>query len=184
MRGRLDEALDAVDEGVVVAERASLRRHALTRLHATEARVRLASGALHAAEDAVREASEAAARHGDCTACDAAFRPEAVRVLLARGRLDEAAAEAAQLEEIAGQRGGAVLGAIAATSRARVLAAQSRRDDALPLLARARAAFAAAGHRYEAARCARIEIRLRGAGAPMAEDVRLLDPLVVVDADA
>ena len=194
MRGRLDEALDAVDEGVVVAERASLRRHALTRLHATEARIRLAGGALRAADDAVREASEAAARHGECTACDAAFRPETVRVLLARGHVDEASVEAAQLEEIARQRGGVpvpggggrvgVLEAIAATSRARVLAAQGRRDEALALLARARAAFSAAGHRYEAARCARLDVRLRGADAPLADDVRLLDPLVVLDADA
>jgi DNA-binding SARP family transcriptional activator len=184
MRGRLDDALDAVDEGVVVAERASLRRHALTRLHATEARIRLAAGALRAAEDAVREASETAARHGECVACDAAFRPEAVRVLLARGRVDEAHVEATQLEEIARARGGALLDALALASRARVLAAQGRRDDALALLARARAALADAGHRYEAARCARLEVRLRGAAASLPDDVRLLDPVVLLDADA
>ncbi|HET8541775.1 MAG TPA: BTAD domain-containing putative transcriptional regulator [Anaeromyxobacter sp.] len=184
MRGRLDEALDTVDEGIVIAERASLRRHALTRLHATEARVRLASGALHAAEDAIGEVSETAARHGECTACDAAFRPEAVRVLLARRRVDEARLEAAQLEEIARQRGGATLRALAAATRARVLAADGQRDEALTLLGAARAALAAAGHRYEAARCARLEIRLRGPAAPLPDDVRLLDPLVVVDADA
>jgi DNA-binding SARP family transcriptional activator len=184
VRGRLDEGLAAVDEGIVVAERSSLRRHALTRLHATEARNRLAAGALHPAEEAVREASETAARHGECVSCDAYFRPEAVRVLLARGRLDEAHQEVVLLEEVARERGGTVLRAIARASRARVLAARGSRDEALDLLALARGALAAAGHRYEAARCARLELRLLGAGAPVPDDLRALDPLVAVDADA
>jgi DNA-binding SARP family transcriptional activator len=181
--GRLDEARDAVDEGVVVAERGVLRQHALTRLHAVEARNRLAAGALYQAEDAVREASESAARHGECVACDAAFRPEAVRVLLGRGKLAEADAEAEQLEGIARRRGGRVLQAVARLSRARVLQAQGLGPVALAALAEARAAFVAAGHRYEAARCARLEVRIRG-GAAVPEDVRALDALVRVDADA
>jgi hypothetical protein len=185
LRGRLDEALAAVDEGIVAAERATLRRHALTRLHATEARNRLAAGALQAAEVAVREASEAAARHGDCVVCDAAFRPEAVRVLLARGRLAEAAAEAAQLEEIARQRGGRGLYAVARATRARVLAAEGRTGEALSALASARAAFLAAGQRTEAARCVRLEARLSGGpGAPLPDEVRALELLVAADADA
>jgi DNA-binding SARP family transcriptional activator len=183
MRGRLDEALAAIDEGIVVAERAALRRHALTRLHATEARNRLAAGALYAAEEAVREASEAAARHGECVACDAAFRPEAIRVLLARGRVSEAHHEALQLEEIARQRGGRVLDAIAGAARGRVHAARGEAEQALAALAAARAAFLAAGHRYEAARCARLELRLRG-GGPLPDEVRELDGLVAGDADA
>ncbi len=183
-QGRLAEGLDAVDEGIVAAERGVLRRHALVRLHATEARNRLAAGALYAAEDAVREASETAARHGDCVACDAAFRPEAIRVLLLRGRVGDADLEAAQLEEIARGRGGAVLGAVARLARARVLVAQGRPADALADLVGARAAFLAAGHRYEAARCARLEVRLRGPDAVIPDEVRTLDALVTVDADA
>jgi DNA-binding SARP family transcriptional activator/tetratricopeptide (TPR) repeat protein len=183
-RGRLGEGLDAVDEGIVAAERGVLRRHALVRLHATEARNRLAAGALHAAEDAIREASETAARHGDCVACDASFRPEAVRVLLLRGRVAEAAAEAAQLEEIARTRGGAALAGVARLARARVLAAEGQPARALLALGEARAALLAAGHRLEAARCARLEVRLRGPGAALPEEVRALDALVVVDADA
>jgi DNA-binding SARP family transcriptional activator len=182
--GRLEEARDAVDEAVVVAERGLLRHHALTRLHAVEARNRLAAGAIHAADDAVREASESAARHGDCVACDAAFRPETVRVLLARGRVAEADAEAAQLEDLARLRGGRALGAVARLARARVLAAQRRTQDALAALHEAREAFLAAGQRYEAARCARLEVRLRGAGSAVPDEVRALDARVVVDADA
>jgi tetratricopeptide (TPR) repeat protein len=187
MRGRVNEGAELVEEGVVVAERAGLRRHALTRLHATEARNRLAAGALYAAEDAVREASETAARHGDCAACDAAFRPEAVRVAVARGRLADAEAEVVQLEELAHHRGGRVLVAQARLARARVLAAQGRSEDALSALAAARDAFVAAGHRYDAARCVRLELRLRGAGADVPvvpDELRALDALVVVDADA
>jgi hypothetical protein len=183
-RGLLAEGLDAIDEGIVAAERGVLRRHALVRLHATEARNRLAAGALYAAEDAVREASETAARHGDCVACDAAFRPEAVRVLLLRGRIAEAEQEAAQLEEIARACGGAALAAVARLARARVVAARGLPAEALADLTGARAAFLSAGHRSEAARCARLEVRLRGAGAPVPEEVQGLAALVTVDADA
>jgi len=184
VRGRIDEALALVDLGIVVAERAGLRRHALTRLHAIQARNRLAAGALYAAEDAIREASETAARHGECAACDAAFRPEAVRVALARGRIGVADAEATQLEEIARQRGGRVLVATARLARARVLAAHGRTDDALAALAHARAGFLGAGHRLDAGRTVRLEARLRGAAWTLPGELRALDALVLVDADA
>jgi DNA-binding SARP family transcriptional activator/tetratricopeptide (TPR) repeat protein len=185
LRGWTDEAVELIDEGIVVAERAMLRQHALTRLHATEARNRLAAGAPYAAEDALREASETAARHGECVSCDAVFRPEAVRVLLARGRLLDADREAAQLEDIAVRRGGRVLGALAAVARARVLGAQGDRAAALAALAGARVAFADAGHKVEAARCARLERRLQGAAAG-GEGTDLLDALegfVLAEAD-
>ncbi|BDG04980.1 ATP-binding protein [Anaeromyxobacter oryzae] len=183
MRGRLDEARELLGDGIVVAERAALRRHVLLRLHAAEARNRLAAGFAGAAEDAVKEASETAARHGECASCDAALRPEAIRVALARGRISDADAEATQLEELAQARGGRVLLAIARLARARVLAAQRRSDDALVALAQARAGFVAAGHRAEAARCVRLEKGLRGtAGLPAA--LLELDALVVVDRDA
>lgn len=181
LSGRLDAAEELLGEGVVVAERASLRRHALVRLHAAETRRRLAAGLVTAALDAVHEASETAARHGECHACDAAFRPELVRVELARGRIDEAEAEARALDELARTRGGRGLGALAAVATARVLGARGRTEDALAALAAARTAFLAAGQRYEAARTARLERRLRGvlpdAHAP-------LDALVMLDADA
>jgi hypothetical protein len=183
-RGQLAEARDAIDEGIVAAERGPLRRHALVRLHAAAARSRLAAGALYAAEDAVRVASETASRHGECIPCDAALRPEAVRVLLLRGRIAAADEEASQLQAIARARGGAALAALAEVARARVLAAQGRPAEAAQLLARARAGFLEVGHRYEAARCARLELRLRGPDGPLPDEVRALDALVTVDADA
>jgi len=179
--GRLEEARELLGEGVVLAERGLLRRHVLTRLHVAEVRNRLAAGLEGQADAAFREASESAARHGECLACDAAFRPEAVRVALASGRADEAEAEARGLEEVARRRGGRTLQAVARLARARLLAAGGRTEDALVSLAQARAGFIACGHRYEAARTVRLEARLRGS---LPEAWRSLDALLRVDADA
>lgn len=179
--GRFDEGARLLAEAEVLAERGLLRRHVLTRIHAAEVRNRLAAGMAGQAEIAAREASDSAARHGECVACDAAFRPEVVRVALAFGRVEEADAEARALEEIARQRGGRGLQAVARLARARVLAARGRQDDALVSLAQARAGFLAAGFRYEAARAVRLEARLRGR---LPEAWRSLDALVRVDGDA
>lgn len=184
LRGREEEALALLAEGVVVAERASLRRHALVKLHATEARNRLAAGAVYAAEDALRTASETAARHGECAVCDATFRPEAVRVAIARGRLEEAEAEAAALDAIARGRGGRGLFATARLAHARVLAARRLNGVAAIAFAEARADFTSAGLLADAARCLRNEVRLRGPGLLEDPGLRALDALVMVDADA
>jgi DNA-binding SARP family transcriptional activator len=179
--GRFEEAGQLLAEGVVLAERGMLRRHVLTRIHAAEIRSRLAAGQTGQAESAAREASGCAARHGECVACDAAFRPESVRVALAFGRIEDADAEAHALEEIARQRGGRGVQAVARLARARVLAARERTDDALVMLAQARAGFLAGGFRYDAARTVRLESRLRGS---LPEAWRSLDALLKVDADA
>ncbi len=184
VRGAHEEALALVDEGVLAAERGAIRRHALTRLYTTLARSRLAAGASHAAEDALREASASAARHGTCATCDATLRATAVRVSLARGRFADAQAEAAQLEEVARLRGGRVLVAAARLARARVLAAEGRTADAIGALAASRNAFFTAGLRLDAAICARIERRLRDPAEPLPGDVALLEKLVLADGDA
>jgi tetratricopeptide (TPR) repeat protein len=184
LRGRLDEALELLGDGVVAAERAMLRRHALVRLHAAEARNRLAAGATFAAEQALQAASEAAARHGDCVACDVVLRSEALRVALARGRPADAEAEAAALEQRAARRSGRGLAACARAARGRVLAAAGRREDALDALDAARTAYLGGGLVLEAARCARLEVRLRGPAALADRAIRALDALVVVDGDA
>ena len=181
LSGRTAEAAALLSQGVVVAERAGLRRHALTRLHAAEIRNRLAAGLVGAADDAAREASESAARHGECVACDAAFRPEAVRVHLASGRADDAEAEVAALEDIARERKRRGLAAVARLARARVLAARGRGDEALVAQAQARAGILAGGHRYQAARAVRLEARLRGS---LPDAWRELDALIRVDGDA
>jgi len=164
-RGRVEEALGLLGEGVVVAERATLRRHVLARLHATLARNRLAARAIYAAEDAVRQASEVVARHGECTVCHALFRPELIRVALARGRVDEADAEAAELEALAAGRGGRGLAAVARAARGRVFAAQGRPDEAAVAFADAARTLDALGARLDAASALDLAARaLRQAG--------------------
>jgi DNA-binding SARP family transcriptional activator/tetratricopeptide (TPR) repeat protein len=150
-RGRLEEALNLLGEGVLVAERAQLRRHALARLHATLASNRLAAGAVYAAEDATREASELLARHGECSACHARFAPQLVRVHLRRGRVAEAERAAGELEALAAARGGRALAAIAREARAHVLAAAHRSSEAAAAFGEVAAAFDALGRRLDSA---------------------------------
>ncbi|HEY6106146.1 MAG TPA: hypothetical protein VIV59_09215, partial [Anaeromyxobacteraceae bacterium] len=140
-RGRLDEGLEALGAGMLVAERAVLRRHALTRVHVALTRNRLAAGAVYAAEDFARESSETAARQGECAVCDALLRPELVRVALARGKVDEAEREAADLEALAARRAAPALAAAARAARGRVLGARGKTGEAVASLQEARQAF-------------------------------------------
>jgi tetratricopeptide (TPR) repeat protein len=146
-RGRHDEALAALGEGLLAAERAGLRWHALARLHAAIAANRLAAGAVHAAEDAAREASESLARHGPCVTCLAALHPVAARVALAGGRPEAALAEVQALEALAAAHRSRGLAARAAWARARWLAAAGpgRADEARRAEAEARRASTDAG---------------------------------------
>jgi tetratricopeptide (TPR) repeat protein len=152
-RGRLDEALEAMQEGLFAAERATMRSHCLTRLFASLARNRLAAGDLEEAERNVREGDAAARRHGNCVTCNALLLPEAVRVRVARGQLDEAETSARELEELAGRSGSRAWTAMSRQARGRILAARGRADEALAALEEARRAYEAYGAVYEVARC-------------------------------
>ena len=164
-RGRVEEAMAVLGEAVLVAERSTFRLHALTRVHATLARNRLAAGAVYAAEDAVREASELIARHGECAVCHALFRPEVVRVSLARGHVAEAESDVAEFEALAGRRGGRGLGALARQARGRVLAARGEHREAAAAFLEAAEAFDSLGTRLEAARALSLAARaLRAMG--------------------
>jgi hypothetical protein len=76
--GRIEEAHALLGEGLVLAERAQLRRHALVGINAAIARNRLAAGALHAAEDATAEARILLARHGECAVCRSLLPPTSI----------------------------------------------------------------------------------------------------------
>jgi len=179
-RGAVAAAMAALAAGVVAGERGGLRRHALVRLHATLARTWLAAGDLHAAEAALREAAERMEDHGECLVCEAALRPELVRVALAGGRAGEAGDEVAALEALASRRGGSWLGGTAAAARGRLLAASGCHAEALHAFGRSRARFRAVGARLEAARVAHLAARCPGAEPPGGEEAALLP----FDADA
>ena len=175
-RGRLDEGLDVLGVGMLVAERAVLRRHALTRVHVALVRNRLAAGAVYAAEDFARESSETAARQGECAVCDALLRPELVRVALQRGKLDEAEREAADFEALAVRRTSRVLPPLARVARGRVLAARGATGEALVALQDARQAFLGQGYAYEAARVVQVQaLVLAAGGAAWAEEARRIE---------
>ncbi len=170
-RGRLDEGLDTLGAAMLVAERAVLRRHALTRVHVALTRNRLAAGTVYAAEDFARESSETAARQGECAVCDALLRPELVRVALARGKLDAAEREAEDLESLAARRDSPALAAMARLARGRVLGARGATGEAVAALQEARQAVLGLGYAYEAARALQVEARvLSGAGAAWAAE--------------
>jgi tetratricopeptide (TPR) repeat protein len=182
-RGQLDEALIVLDEGVVVAERAIMRSHCLTRLQASLARNRLAADDLDGAREAIATGDLHAARHGHCVTCNALLLPEAVRVALRSGYVDDADARTHALEMAADEFGSQAWRAMARMSRGRVLAAQGRRTEAATAFADARVAWTAVDASYDAARCAAEEARLsgdetlgtqaqttfRGLGAPVGE---------------
>lgn len=161
-RGAHEEALAVLAEGVVAAERGALRRHALCRLHATLAAAWLAAHDVHAAEAAVIEATGELERHGACLACEAAVRKQALRIALALGRLEDAAAEARALEVLALRRGGPLLLGEAALAQARLQAAAGRHDGARLAFAEARQRFRAAGSRWKAERADALEARWLG----------------------
>jgi len=152
-RGRLDEADEVLGRALVRAEGALMRSHCLTRVHASLARQRLATGDLAGAEHFLREGQETARRHGSCMTCNALLLPEAVRVALANGRLEDAELAARELERIAGTAESRIWTGMARHARARVFAANWRTEEACAAFAEAAAAFAAAGARHAAARC-------------------------------
>jgi ATP/maltotriose-dependent transcriptional regulator MalT len=129
-RGLLDEALVALTDAGLAAERAVLRSHCMTRVHASIARNRLAAGDLHAAAESLAEGMATARRHGNCLTCNALLLPEAVRVDLARGDLDAADGSAKELEAIAAKFGSRAWVAMACQARARVDAARGERGRA------------------------------------------------------
>lgn len=151
-RGAVDEAQQILGDGVIVAERAAMRSHCLTRLHASMIRNRLAAGDRDGVVVSLEEGLEAARRHGKCVTCNALLLPEVVRAELELGAVDDAQRHLEQLLETAAQFDSRVWQAMAAQAEARVLVARGDCARAVERLELAREAFAAVGQPYEVAR--------------------------------
>ncbi len=162
-RGVLDEAYEALSEGLVVAERAAMRSHCLTRLHASMIRNRLAAKDREAIAVSVAEGLEAARRHGNCVTCNALLLPELVRGQIELGRLDDAWTACAQLQETAAEFDSNVWKAMAAQCSGRVMLAQGDHEQAFEALGRAADAYRAADQPYEVARCLKLQAACRAA---------------------
>jgi tetratricopeptide (TPR) repeat protein len=151
-QGQLDEARQIMVEGIVIAERAAMRSHCLTRLHASLLRNRLAAGDLSGAKASLEDGLEAARRHGHCVTCNALLLPEAVRAEISMGNIEAADQHAKALEETATEFESRAWVAMAGHARGRVLCAQADAA-AFDVLEKARVGYLDMGQSYEAARC-------------------------------
>jgi hypothetical protein len=152
-RGEIEEARRVLGEGLVVAERAAMRSHCLTRLHASMIRNRLAAHDRAGVEASLAEGLEAARRHGRCVTCNALLLPEAVRAQLYLGDLAAAEDSAARLAQTSAEFDSQAWSAMAAQAGGRVELARGRAAEAAASFARARAGYLAVEQPYEAARC-------------------------------
>jgi tetratricopeptide (TPR) repeat protein len=160
-RGRLDEAMSLLEEGVIVAGRASMRAHCLTRLYASMTRNRLIAGAIDAAEHYLTLGLTMSERHGHCTTCHALLYPAAVSVQIARGDSSRAADYCQRLETAAQKYQSQAWLAMARQARGELAAAQGDLESAMTCYNEASHAFKATGNQYDAAHClmAMAEIR-------------------------
>ena len=159
-KGALAEALDVLEEGVTVAERAVMRAHCQARLFATMARNRLAADDLAAADEALAWGLRTSRRHGNCATCDALLLPVAARVRLAQGRVPEAEQFCTALNRAALDYGSRTWIAMARQVQGRVAAAQGAHEDALRAFRKAIRGFRQAGFIYEVARCLRAKAQV------------------------
>jgi len=152
-KGNPEEGREHLLDGIVVAERAAMRAHCLTRLHASMLRNRLAAGDLDGATSSLADGMEAARRHGHCVTCNALLAPEIVRAQIALGRPELAEESAATLERTAQEFQSRAWLAMAAHARARVARARGEHQKALEGLETAAETYLEIDHTYDAARC-------------------------------
>jgi tetratricopeptide (TPR) repeat protein len=152
-RGELDAAMNSFSEGMIAAEGAVMRAHCQARLCASMTRNRLHAGDLPAAEQALALGLEMSKRHGNCATCDALLLPVAISLYLAQDEMTQAEEFCRQLEDAAAQYASRIWVAMARQSRAEVVAAQNKLEEALGHYEEAHQAFKSAEFDYEAARC-------------------------------
>jgi tetratricopeptide (TPR) repeat protein len=152
-QGHLEKAMRSFEEGIVAAERATMRAHCLTRLYASMTRNRLLAGELDAADQYLALGLSMGQRHGNCSTCDALLLPVAVSVFVAHGDFVTAERYCLQLDEAANRYGSRTWIAMADQARGELATALGSFDEALAYYAQAYDGFQAAGYDYEVARC-------------------------------
>jgi len=152
-QGRLEEAREMLQEGAAVAERAIMRAHCLTRVYATLAHNRLVADDLEAADQALGLGLSMSERHGNCSTCDALLLPVAVSVRVAQNDLEHAEMFSQRLDVASKEYGSQMWKAMADQSRAELLSAQGKIEEAISCYKDAQQGFLEAGNQYEAARC-------------------------------
>jgi len=160
-QGRLEEARVMLQEGAAVAERAIMRAHCLTRVYATLAHNRLVADDLDAADEALGLGLSMSERHGNCSTCDALLLPVAVSVRIAQDDLEQAEKFSKRLDTAAGEYGSQMWTAMANQSRAELLSAQGKIQEAIACYKDAQQGFLEAGNQYEATRCEKAQEQLQ-----------------------
>lgn len=160
-RGRLDEAIALLEEGVIVSGRASMRAHCLTRLYASMTRNRLIAGEIKAAAHYLTLGLAMSERHGHCATCHALLYPAAVSVQIAQGNFSQAEDSCQRLEKAAQAYQSQAWLAMARQARGELAAAQRDFESAMICYDQARDAFKATGNQYEAAHCLMAMAKIR-----------------------
>jgi tetratricopeptide (TPR) repeat protein len=152
-RGQLDEAMILFEDGVIVAERAIMRAHCLTRLYASMTRNRLTAGEIDAANHYLALGLAMSERHGHCATCHALLYPVGVSVRIVQNSLSLAEDFCLQLEDAAREYQSRTWVAMARQSRGELATAQNDLETALTCYEEASQAFKASGNEYESAHC-------------------------------
>jgi predicted negative regulator of RcsB-dependent stress response len=152
-KGRREEGLAILQEGLAAGERALLRAHCLTRVNASLVRNRLAAGDLVAADQALTMGLAMSERHGNCATCYALLLPAAISLRLSQGKVAEAMHFSRQLDQAAAKYASRMWVAMARQAHGELAVAQGVLEDALSAYTEALKGFRSAGNEYEAARC-------------------------------
>ena len=152
-RGQFNEAMASFEEGVIVAERATMRAHCLARLYASAARAQLIVGDLQSADQYLTLGLAMEERHGNCATCDSLLLPVAVSLRLAQNNFAAAENFCQHLEDASRKYNSRIWIAMARQTRAELMGAQNKVEEAVTFYSEAHDSFVAAGNDYEAARC-------------------------------
>lgn len=173
--GDWEGADELLKRGMSIATVSPMASHGWGRLYATAAFEAMERGEPAIAVRAVRSASAAAVRYGDCPTCSALLHPIAAEAFAALGEADRAAEHAAAADRVAGFFQSAGWRAMAETALGSV--ALARRDTA-----GARARFLGAADLYDRARqpfwAARSRLQAGTAGSDGSLDRTLLEDAV------
>lgn len=151
--GRVDDGLQALQEGIIAAEQSTMRAHCLSRVYAALVDNRLAAGDLPAAGTALDLGLSMKERHGNCATCNGLLLPAAVAVRCTQDRLEEAHSFSMDLNAAAREYQSQAWVAMAHQTQAVLEVARNNFIGAVSLYRQASDEFEAAGNRYEAARC-------------------------------
>jgi DNA-binding SARP family transcriptional activator len=153
--GQYDEAEAALRQASAIATVSPMASHLWGRIYATRAFTAIENGHADRAVTAVRAASAAAARYGDCMSCSALLNPIAAEAYAAIGDVGSAEAYAGSARQVGEMFASSAWSAMAESAAASVAFAKGDADAAGTRLRSAAALYRRAGQPYWAERAER-----------------------------